>query len=197
MSEPVIVLDQLAKSFGETVAVDGISMSIPAGEIFGFLGANGAGKTTTIRMLCGLTKPTSGPGSIAGRDIWKERYEIRSKFGYVAQKFSLYPDLTVLENLRFFGAAYRVSGKRLDERIETLLDQLDLRGKRHALAGSLSGGMRQMLALACALVHRARAALPRRADVRPRPGASPADLGSALRTEQPRHDDLRDHALHG
>jgi ABC-2 type transport system ATP-binding protein len=153
MPEPVIVLDKLAKSFGDTVAVGGITMSIPAGEIFGFLGANGAGKTTTIRMLCGLTRPTSGHGSIAGHDVWKERYQIRSKFGYVAQKFSLYPDLSVLENLRFFGTAYGASGRQLDGRIETLLEQLDLRGKRTALAGSLSGGMRQLLALACALVH--------------------------------------------
>jgi ABC-2 type transport system ATP-binding protein len=153
MSLPLITLNRLAKSFGTIVAVDGISMSIPAGEIFGFLGANGAGKTTTMRMLCGLTKPTSGSGSIAGHHIWKERYAIRSKFGYVAQKFSLYPDLTVLENLHFFGAAYQVGGKRLEERVATLLDQLDLQGKRAELAGTLSGGMRQMLALSCALVH--------------------------------------------
>ena len=153
MSQPVITLDRLAKSFGTTVAVDGLSMAIPAGEIFGFLGANGAGKTTTIRMLCGLAKPTSGSGTIADHDIWKDRYKIRAKFGYVAQKFSLYPDLTALENLRFFGAAYQVGGARLEKRIETLLGELDLQGKRHALAGSLSGGMRQMLALACALVH--------------------------------------------
>jgi len=153
MPEPVIVLDRLAKSFGTTVAVDGISMDVPAGEIFGFLGANGAGKTTTMRMLCGLTKPTSGTGFITGHDIWKGRYAIRSRFGYVAQKFSLYSDLTVLENLRFFGAAYRVSGKRLDDRIQVLLDQLDLRFKSRSLAGSLSGGMRQMLAISCALVH--------------------------------------------
>lgn len=153
MPEPVIVLDRLAKSFADTVAVDGVSMSIPAGEIFGFLGANGAGKTTTMRMLCGLTKATSGTGFITGHDIWQGRYAIRSRFGYVAQRFSLYPDLTVLENLRFFGAAYQVSGQKLHDRVETLLDQLDLRSKSHALAGSLSGGMRQMLALSCALVH--------------------------------------------
>ena len=127
MPESVIVLDQLAKSFGDTVAVGGVSMAIPAGEIFGFLGANGAGKTTTMRMLCGLTKPTSGTGFITGHDIWKGRYAIRSRFGYVAQRFSLYPDLTVLENLRFFGAAYQVSGQRLVDRVDTLLDQLDLR----------------------------------------------------------------------
>jgi ABC-2 type transport system ATP-binding protein len=153
MPDPVIVLDRLAKTFGKTLAVDGLSMSVPAGEIFGFLGANGAGKTTTIRMLCGLVRPTSGTGTIGSRDIWKDRYEIRSGFGYVAQKFSLYPDLTVLENLRFFGSAYQVSGKQLDERIETLLDQLDLRAKRDDYAGSLSGGLRQLLALACAQVH--------------------------------------------
>jgi ABC-2 type transport system ATP-binding protein len=153
MPEPVIVLDQLAKSFGATVAVDGVSMAIPAGEIFGFLGANGAGKTTTIRMLCGLAKPSSGSGTITGRDIWRDRYLIRPVFGYVAQKFSLYPDLTVVENMRFFGAAYRVGGRALDERIATLLKELDLTGKRTALAGSLSGGMKQMLAVACALIH--------------------------------------------
>jgi ABC-2 type transport system ATP-binding protein len=153
MSGPVIVLDRLAKAYGDTLAVDGLSMSIPPGEIFGFLGANGAGKTTTMRMLCGLTRPTSGSGMVAGQEIWKGRYAARPHYGYVAQKFSLYPDLTVLENLRFFGAAYRVSGRRLDNRIQTLLDQLDLRLKSRSLAGSLSGGMKQMLALSCALVH--------------------------------------------
>ena len=131
-------------------------MSIPAGEIFGFLGANGAGKTTTMRMLCGLVKPSAGGATILGRDAWNERYDIRPLFGYVAQKFSLYPDLTVAENLRFFGGAYRVSGRQLDGRIGTLLKELDLTAKRTALAGSLSGGMRQMLAVACALIHEPR-----------------------------------------
>jgi len=153
MSEPLIVLDHLAKSFGDHVAVDALSMSIPKGEVFGFLGANGAGKTTTMRMLCGLTKPTGGNGSIGGLDVWKDRSQIRSSFGYVAQKFSLYPDLTVLENLRFFGSAYRVHGRALEDRIRTLLQLLDLSGIQSAFAGSLSGGMKQMLAVACALVH--------------------------------------------
>ena len=153
MPEPAIVLDTLVKTFGEFTAVDRVSLSISAGEIFGFLGANGAGKTTTMRMLCGLNKATSGTGRIMGRDIWTERYDVRSQFGYVAQKFSLYPDLTVEENLRFFGGAYRVSGRQLDARIETLVRQLDLTAKRSTLAGSLSGGMRQMLAVACALIH--------------------------------------------
>ena len=153
MSEPVIRLENLGKAFGKTVAVEGVSMSLFRGEILGFLGANGAGKTTTIRMLCGLTRPTSGSGAIAGHDIWKERYRTRSKFGYVAQKFSLYPDLTVLENMRFFGSAYLINGRPQANRIAALLAQLDLGGKRDALAGSLSGGMKQLLALACALIH--------------------------------------------
>ena len=153
MSEPVVRLENLGKAFGKTVAVEGVSMSLSRGEILGFLGANGAGKTTTIRMLCGLTKPTSGSGAIAGHDIWKERYKIRSNFGYLAQRFSLYPDLTVLENMRFFGSAYQINGRPQANRIAALLAQLDLEGKRDALAGSLSGGMKQLLALACALVH--------------------------------------------
>ncbi|MEI6349744.1 MAG: ATP-binding cassette domain-containing protein [Verrucomicrobiota bacterium] len=153
MTQPLITLNQLAKTYGDTVAVDRVSMSIPAGEIFGFLGANGAGKTTTIRMLCGLVRPSDGQAFIDGEDTWKDRYRVRSKFGYVAQKFSLYSDLTVTENLRFFGGAYRVSGEKLPGRIELLLRQLDLEGKRNAMAGSLSGGMKQLLALGCALIH--------------------------------------------
>jgi ABC-2 type transport system ATP-binding protein len=151
MSDPVIVLDQLHKAYGGLSAVDHISMSVPAGEIFGFLGANGAGKTTTIRMLCGLTSPTSGRGFIAGADVTKAR--VRSKFGYVAQKFSLYPDLTVMENLWFFGGACRVPREVLGKRIGVLLRQMDLEAKVQSRAGSLSGGMKQLLALACALVH--------------------------------------------
>jgi ABC-2 type transport system ATP-binding protein len=149
----MIVLDHLRKSFGSTVAVDQVSMSIPPGQIFGFLGANGAGKTTTMRMLCGLTRPTNGRGLIDGKDIWRDRYEIRPKFGYVAQKFSLYPDLTVLENLRFFGGAYRVPREKLEKRIARLLQETDLEAKRLVSAGSLSGGMKQLLAVACALIH--------------------------------------------
>ena len=153
MPAPIVLLDQLRKAYGDTVAVDEISLAISPGEIFGFLGANGAGKTTTIRMLCGLTKPTAGRGSIDGKDVWEDRYSIRAKFGYVAQKFSLYPELTVEENLRFFGGAYRVPAGELDARIGTLLGQTDLEAKRRAPAGSLSGGMKQLLAVACALIH--------------------------------------------
>ena len=153
MPEPIIVLENLRKAYGSTIAANDLNLSIPRGEIFGFLGANGAGKTTTMRMLCGLTRPTSGHGFIDGLDVWTARYRIRSKFGYVAQKFSLYPDLTVTENLAFFGGAFRVPREILGPRIETLLRQMDLLGKRDEMAGSLSGGMKQLLALACALVH--------------------------------------------
>src|SRR5881392_1954325 len=153
MNEPVIVLSELSKSFGDVQAVRNLSLSIDAGTIFGFLGPNGAGKTTTIRMLCGLTRPTDGTAMIAGRDVWQDRHLARTKFGYVAQRFSLYPDLTVEENLRFFGGAYRVPVTQLEERIANLLRLADLEERRDAPAGSLSGGMRQLLALGCALVH--------------------------------------------
>ena len=153
MNEPAIVLNGLSKSFGNVHAVQNLSLTILPGTIFGFLGANGAGKTTTIRMLCGLTRPTAGGATIAGHDVWKDRQLVRTKFGYVAQRFSIYRDLTVVENLRFFGGACRVPGGELEQRIRNLLRVSDLEAKRNTEAGSLSGGMRQLLALACALVH--------------------------------------------
>jgi len=153
MAEPVISLERLRKMYGDFCAVDDLSLAITPGTIFGFLGANGAGKTTTIRMLCGLVRPTGGHATIAGADVWEDRAAVRSKFGYVAQRFSLYRDLTVEENIRFFGGACRVPGSELPSRITRLLALTDLEGKRLAPAGSLSGGMRQLLALACALVH--------------------------------------------
>src|SRR5436309_4989051 len=121
MSEPVIVLDKLSKRFGDVQAVRDVSLTIVAGTIFGFLGPNGAGKTTTIRMLCGLTHPTGGHATIQGADIWQDRQKVRTRFGYVPQSFSLYRDLTVLENFRFFGGAYGVPGAELEGRIECLL----------------------------------------------------------------------------
>jgi len=153
MNKPVITLAKLSKSFGEVQAVREVSVTIEAGTIFGFLGANGAGKTTTIRMLCGLTRPTGGKAMIDGTDVWKDRHLVRRKFGYVAQRFSLYPDLTVEENFRFFGGAYRVPSGQLEKQIADLLRLSDLEAKRDTAAGSLSGGMRQLLALGCALVH--------------------------------------------
>jgi ABC-2 type transport system ATP-binding protein len=153
MSDPVIILNHLSKSFGDVHAVLDLSLTIERGTIFGFLGPNGAGKTTTMRMLCGLTHPTGGQATLAGADVWKDRQVIRTKFGYVPQRFSLYRDLTVLENFRFFGGAYRVPRAELEQRIRHLLRLTDLEEKQNVPAASLSGGMRQLLAIGCALVH--------------------------------------------
>ncbi len=149
----MIELDRLRKEYDHAAVVRDLSLAISPGTIFGLLGANGAGKTTTIRMLCGLTKPTAGHASIAGVDVWKGRYRARKHFGYMAQKFSLYTDLTVVENLRFFGGACGVGPGALGERVSKLVKETDLTSKRDALAGSLSGGMKQRLSLACALIH--------------------------------------------
>ena len=154
MSEPIIILADLTKSYGNLVAVRDLSLQICPGEIFGFLGANGAGKSTTMRMLCGLIRPTAGHATIGGADVSLHRHVARRKFGYMAQKFSLYPDLTVLENMQFFAGAYRVPRQVFNARIDQLLGQMDLKTKRDTAAGSLSGGMRQLLALGCALVHK-------------------------------------------
>src|ERR1700682_3298902 len=153
MNEPVIVLNQLSKSFGDVHAVQNVSLTIEPGTIFGFLGANGAGKTTTIRMLCGLTKPSAGSGLIGDLNIWKDRFRMRSHFGYVPQKFSLYSDLTVSENLRFFAGAYRVPAGKIRERTHKVLCDMDLESRSSERAGSLSGGYKQLLAIACALIH--------------------------------------------
>jgi ABC-2 type transport system ATP-binding protein len=153
MNESVLTLHHLSKNYEDVHAVQDLSFTIDAGTIFGFLGPNGAGKTTTMRMLCGLTHPTSGRATIGGADAWTERQKVRTKFGYVPQSFSLYRDLTVLENFRFFGGAYGVPGAQLAERINRLLRIVDLVEKCRATADNLSGGMRQLLAIGCALVH--------------------------------------------
>ena len=153
MDDPVISLRELTKSYGRFHALSGVTFDIPRGTIFGFLGANGAGKTTTIRMLCGLSRPTSGSATLLGKDVWRQRHAVRQSFGYVAQRFSLYRDLTVSENLRFFGGSYRMPRRRIEERVEELLALTDLQEKADATAASLSGGMRQLLAVGCALIH--------------------------------------------
>jgi ABC-2 type transport system ATP-binding protein len=153
MTGPVISLRGLTKCYGRFEAVHDLTFDINAGTIFGFVGANGAGKTTTMRMLCGLTRPTRGLATIGGADAWRKRHAVRSKFGYVAQRFSLYRDLTVVENFRFFAGAHRVSSRKIEERINQVLSLIDLEAKRDAPAGSLSGGMRQLLSLGCAIIH--------------------------------------------
>jgi ABC-2 type transport system ATP-binding protein len=153
MMRLVISLRGLTKCYGRFEAVRDLTFDINSGTIFGFLGANGAGKTTTMRMLCGLVRPTRGLATIDGADVWRKRHAVRSKFGYVAQRFSLYRDLTVAENFRFFAGAHRVPSRAIDGRINQVLSLIDLEGKRDATAGSLSGGMRQLLALGCAIIH--------------------------------------------
>jgi ABC-2 type transport system ATP-binding protein len=143
----------LEKRFGDFVAVNGIEFEIARGEIFGFLGPNGSGKTTTIRMLLGLLKPTGGEAQVLGFDIRHRAAEIRNHIGYMSQRFSLYNDLTVVENLNFFGRTYGVRGKRLRQRKEFVLEMANLRGRERELTASLSGGWKQRLALGAAILH--------------------------------------------
>jgi ABC-2 type transport system ATP-binding protein len=149
-----VVVDKLTKKFGDFTAVDGISLQVESGEIFGFLGANGAGKTTAIRMLCGLLLPTSGNGTVSGFDIYRENETIKKNIGYMSQKFSLYKDLSGRENLDFYGSVYRIPRKDLKERISELSAGLDLSEFIDRPAGSLPVGWRQRLALAASLLHR-------------------------------------------
>ncbi len=144
----------LTRVFGEFVAVDRVSFEVAPGEIFGFLGSNGAGKTTVIRMLCGLLKPSAGSGTVAGFDIATQAAQIKTRIGYMSQKFSLYGDLTVDENLRFWAGTYRLWGRKFEERRDWALDVTGLGLRRNALVNDLPGGFRQRLALSCALLHR-------------------------------------------
>jgi len=151
--EVVVSARDLTRTFGEFVAVDRVSFDVARGEIFGFLGSNGAGKTTTIRMLCGLLAPTSGSGTVAGFDIATESDRIKTRIGYMSQRFSLYSDLTVDENLRFWGGTYRLWGDELDRRRRWALSVAGLEERRDALVRDLPGGFRQRLALGSALLH--------------------------------------------
>ncbi len=143
----------LEKRFGSFVAVDRISFSVKRGEIFGFLGANGAGKSTTIRMLCGILSPTSGSGQVAGLDIMRQSEAIKSRIGYMSQKFSLYQDMTVAENIDFFMGIYGVARRRRAERKAWALEMTRLQDSGGMLTGTLPTGLRQRLALGCALLH--------------------------------------------
>jgi ABC-2 type transport system ATP-binding protein len=152
--EYAIEVENLTKKFGSFTAVDGISFSIPKGCVFGFLGPNGSGKSTTIRMLCGVLNPTSGSARVMGMDVVKETEEVRQNLGYMSQKFSLYEDLTVEENLDFYAGIYGLSKEVRDSRKKELIMMANLTGKEKALAGTLSGGWKQRLALGCALIHK-------------------------------------------
>lgn len=149
----VIETNNLTKRFGDFVAVNEISFEVQTGEIFGFLGANGAGKTTAMRMLCGLSTPSSGSATIAGYDIYKHTEKIKKNIGYMSQKFSLYEDLTVIENIRFFGGIYGLSNKQIKERGESLIEQLGLINETKKLVGSLPLGWKQKLAFSVAVIH--------------------------------------------
>lgn len=152
-SDIVIKTDRLTKRFGDFIATNAITFEVYRGEIFGFLGANGAGKTTAMRMLCGLSKPSSGSATIAGFDIYTQTEAIKKNIGYMSQKFSLYEDLTVLENIRFFGGIYGLSDKLLRERSEMLIETLEMKNEAGKMVGSLPLGWKQKLAFSVAVLH--------------------------------------------
>ena len=149
----VITANKLTKSFGDFIAVDHISFEVSKGEIFGFLGANGAGKTTAMRMLCGLSIPTSGAATVAGFNVFTQTEKIKQNIGYMSQKFSLYEDLTIKENIRFYGGIYGLSNKGIEEKINLLLHQLHLEGQEKKLVKDLPLGWKQKLAFSVAIVH--------------------------------------------
>lgn len=153
LGEVAIEVDHLVKRFGSFTAVDNVSFAVRRGVIFGFLGPNGAGKTTTIRMLLGLVKPTEGIARILGYDVARETHDMRRHIGYMSQKFSLYRDLTVAENLAFYGRVYGLRGRRLNQRKRYALEMAGLERQEEVLARDLSGGWQQRLALGCAILH--------------------------------------------
>jgi ABC-2 type transport system ATP-binding protein len=144
---------ELRKIYGDLVAVEGLSLTVNRGEVFAFLGPNGSGKTTTIRMLCGIIRPSSGSGTVLGLDIATDSEAIKARIGYMSQKFALYEDLTVGENLAFYAGVYQVSRSRRTTRVAELIEMAGLVGRERQLAGHLSGGWKQRLALGCAIVH--------------------------------------------
>lgn len=145
--------ENLTRVFGDFVAVNQVTLKIPQGSIYGFLGPNGSGKSTTIRMLCGILAPTSGSGQILGLDLAAQAEAIKEKIGYMSQKFSLYDDLTVIENLEFYAGLYSLQGIRRQERIEHMLDMARLKDRRQEMTANLAGGWKQRLALGCSILH--------------------------------------------
>jgi len=156
MNDKLIIAERLSKRFGDFTAVDEISFEVEKGEIFGFLGANGAGKTTAMRMLCGLSLPTSGKANVAGFDIYKQNEQIKKNIGYMSQKFSLYEDLTVKENIRFYAGIYGMTDNYIKEKTATLLNQLHMEREANSLVKSLPLGWKQKLAFSVAIFHEPR-----------------------------------------
>jgi ABC-2 type transport system ATP-binding protein len=151
--DPIIETHGLSRRFGDFVAVRDVTLSVRRGEIFGVLGPNGAGKSTTIRMLCGILDPSGGRGTVVGYDIATQAERIKERIGYMTQRFSLYEDLSVIENLRFYAGLYGVPSERRSARVAELLERSGLAGRRTQIAGTLSGGWKQRVALACATIH--------------------------------------------
>ncbi|WP_088104030.1 ABC transporter ATP-binding protein [Halalkalibacter urbisdiaboli] len=154
MSELAIHTEKLTKQFGNVLVVNEVDLKIPKGHIYGFLGPNGSGKSTMIRMLCGVLEPTSGKGTVLGYDVKAEPERIKQKIGYMSQKFSLYEELTVKENLEFYSGIYGLKGQESKDRQNELIELAGLVGREEQCSGSLSGGWKQRLALCCALLHR-------------------------------------------
>ncbi len=156
MQDKVITADKLTKKFGDFTAVDQISFEVNRGEIFGFLGANGAGKTTAMRMFCGLSLPTSGIASVGGFDVYRENEKIKNSIGYMSQRFSLYDDLSVLENIRFYAGIYGMNSKAIRIKSDRILKELELESEKNILVGSLPLGWKQKLAFSVAIFHEPR-----------------------------------------
>ncbi|MEQ1909025.1 MAG: ABC transporter ATP-binding protein [Vicinamibacterales bacterium] len=148
-----ITVNELTRTFGSFLAVDHVSFDVGKGEVFGFLGSNGAGKSTTIRMLCGLLKPTSGSATVGGIDVGRDPEGVKRRIGYMSQRFSLYEQLTVDQNIRFFGGIYGLSGDAFEKRRTFVMDMAGLHGRGGMRASELAGGWRQRLALGCAILH--------------------------------------------
>ncbi|MBA4166361.1 MAG: ABC transporter ATP-binding protein [Chitinophagaceae bacterium] len=153
MGEPVIKTDKLTKRFGDFIAADALTFEVDKGEIFGFLGANGAGKTTAMRMLCGLSVPSSGDATVAGFNVYRQTEQIKQHIGYMSQKFSLYEDLTVIENIRFFGGIYGLRDRQIKAKSEQLINELGLKNEANKLVVSLPLGWKQKLSFSVAMLH--------------------------------------------
>ncbi|MCX8124952.1 MAG: ABC transporter ATP-binding protein [Spirochaetes bacterium] len=148
-----VIVENLTKRFGDFTAVDSVSFSVAKGEIFGLLGPNGAGKSTTIKMLCGLLRPDQGKGTVGGFDIIAQQWEIKTIIGYMSQKFSLYEDLTIEENLEFYGTVYGLKNKKLKQRMDVIYELVNIKGLKNTLVKTLPLGIKQRLALGSALIH--------------------------------------------
>lgn len=197
MRETVIHTERLTKRFGNFTAVDHISFDVGRGEIFGFLGANGAGKTTAMRMLCGLSRPTEGSGSVAGYDIATQPEMVKRNIGYMSQRFSLYEDLKVWENLRLFGGIYGLGARQTATKTDEMLCRLGLEGERDTLVKALPLGWKQKLAFSVAIFHKPRVVFLDEPTGGRRPGRPTPFLGTDIQRRRQRDNHIRDHPLHG